>query len=70
MLRTVFILTHLNSRLSYKIDIMMTTFYKQGNEGTENLSDIPKVIELQSGRGRTWNSGSLTQEHELLDATL
>lgn len=69
MLNTVLILTHLNSKLSYKIGIMMITFYKQGNEGTKNLNDVPKVIDLQSDRGRIRNLGSPTEGRELLDTT-
>lgn len=56
--------THLNSKLTHQIDMLPALFWR-GNKGTDKLGDFPKIIDLESNRGRIWNQDGLTQEHEL-----
>lgn len=47
-----FIVTHLNSKLIYEVDIMTTTFYRLENRGIEKFNNLRKVIDPVVGRSR------------------
>lgn len=49
---------------------MLTTFFDEETRAQIYLVNFPKIIDLESGRGRIWNLHGLPQEHELLDTTL
>lgn len=54
--------THLNSKLTHKID-MPTALFWWGNKGTDKLGDFPKIIVFESDRGRIWNLDAWTLGH-------